>query len=99
MATQQLNIINNTGDERLHIAIYQKSADGGMSQTTAWRIAALSKGATAYVPIPDCYALQLRYNRGGINYRSGCVPIVDFRGAYRITGEEGCMIINQTEEP
>lgn len=96
MAVPQINFINNSDNDLLHIAIYQK-LDGGPSQTVAWRVISLCAGSTAYVPTPNQYAVQIRYSHGGASYRTRCAPIDGYRGAFLVTGEENC--IKLTEVP
>jgi hypothetical protein len=99
MEPSQINIINNSDDDRLHLAIYQKPLDGGIPQTVAWRVASLSVGATAYLPIPVCYAIQLTYQAAGLSYKSRCAPITDYRGTFHVTGDDGCVLLNDATEP
>ena len=98
MTGPQINIINNSDNDRLHIAIYQKPDGGGPQPTVAWRVISLCAGSTAYMPAPFRYAVQLRYDRGGASYRTRCVPIESYRGLYLATGEENCVKVTEITE-
>ena len=94
MPGPQINVINNSDNDRLHIAIYQKP-DGGPFPIVAWRVISLCGGSTAYMPAPISYAVQVRYDRGGASYRTKCAPIQGFRGAFLVTGEENCVKVTE----
>jgi len=97
MATAQINIINNSSNEHLHVAIYQKM-DGPSMLNVAWRVASLSIGSTASLSVPDVYAIQVRYNRKGVNYRTRCLPINNYAGAYLVGGEENCIKLSEATD-
>ena len=90
MAIPQINIINQTDDnDTLNLAIYQKFSSTPDLTVTAWRTAAPSVGTTAYVPVPGNYAVHVVYAKEGIAYRTKCLPIIDYEGAYTVSTDGG----------
>jgi hypothetical protein len=88
MATPQINIINNTVDnDSLNLAIYQKFSATPDLTVAAWRTASPSIGTTAYVPIPSNYAVHVVYNQDGISYKTQCLQISDYEGAFLVSKE------------
>jgi hypothetical protein len=87
MATPQINIINQTDSDSLNLAVYQKYSDTPNLAITAWRTACPSIGTTAFVPVPDNYAVHVEYLQDGINYRTKCLPIADYEGSYQVSKE------------
>ncbi|MCR8558134.1 hypothetical protein KXD93_10790 [Mucilaginibacter sp. BJC16-A38] len=86
MATPQINIINNTVDnDSLNLAIYQKFSATPNLTVAAWRTASPSVGTTAYVPIPDNYAVHVIYPQDGISYKTQCLGITDYEGSYQVS--------------
>jgi len=85
MATPQINIINSTDTDSLNLAIFQKYSDTPDLEIIAWRTACPSIGTTAFVPVPDNYAVLVQYEQDGIRYRTKCLPITDYEGAYQVS--------------
>jgi hypothetical protein len=101
MALPQINIINQTDSDSLNLAVYQKYSSTPNLNITAWRTACPSIGTTAFVPVPDNYAVHVEYLQGGINYRTKCLPISDYEGAYQVSkeGNDITLIASENDFP
>lgn len=98
MATPQINIINQTSDnDSLNIAVYQKYSSTPNLVVAAWRTANPSIGTTAFVPVPDNYAVHVQYQQDGINYRTKCLGITDYEGAYTVSKEGNDITLNASD--
>jgi len=85
MAIPQFNIINQSDDDQLNLAVYQKFENKPDLNHHAWRVANPSIGTTAFVPVPDDYDVVATYQQGGISYRTKCVGITDYEGAFVVS--------------
>ncbi len=66
-----MTIINNTGDNTLRIAVFQKAEQPTTKEVVAWRVVApAAGGGKAFVEVPDTYTVDVLSANNGVKYES-----------------------------